>query len=155
MSNFLSCHSLYGSPQCRGLWICRLWLLGTLFSLGCGQALPEQQFRDSQLGFEQALTLEFESKHADALAEIDKVITQGGLNADQLAEAYLLRARCKFSMDDLAGGEADLETAERGSPNPGVFHWTRGVYLQKQGKTSQAKAEIAKAKKIDPQLKIR
>ncbi len=108
----------------------------------------------AQVSFDQALELELAGKFDEALAAVDKAMANGGLNPDQLADGYLLRSRCRSRAGDLEGAAADLESADRGSPDIGRWHWTRSILFEKQGKATEAKAEITKARKNDPLNRI-
>jgi Flp pilus assembly protein TadD len=103
---------------------------------------------------EQAFELERSGKITEAGPLVQQAIEGKGLNPDQLSEAYLLRARWHCATDKLSEAEADLELAERGSPNPSSWHFTRAILLAKQGKAAESKSEFNTAKKIDPTLKM-
>lgn len=125
-----------------------------LMLAGCSDSMSGDVIASSSSSFEQALELEKSGSHSEALAEVEKSITDGGLSPDQLAEAYLLRARAKANTGDLPGAEADLAASEQGSPDLAFFHWTRSVILEKQGKAAEAKSAMALARKNDPTKRL-
>ncbi|MEQ1829014.1 MAG: hypothetical protein ABL921_23830 [Pirellula sp.] len=122
---------------------------------GCGGGqMSESQLRSAQESLEKASELERNGSHADALPLVDAALTKGGLNPDQLSEAYLVRSRC-YSLSgkpDLA--QKDIESAEQGSPNPASLSFAKAILLAKQNKPTESKAEFNKAVKIDPKLKM-
>jgi tetratricopeptide (TPR) repeat protein len=129
-----------------------VFVLGTL--TGCGKSADEDLLRSAQVTFDDALAREASGDFAGALPLIDAALVNGGLNPDQLADGYLLRARCYCASGDLEKAQADIETADQGAPNPAMLHLTRGMLLDKQGKSAEAKAEFTKAKKADPMITL-
>ncbi len=121
---------------------------------GCQSGMAPAQIQTAQVSFDKALEFESNGNSAEALTAIEEALKTGGLNPDLLGQAYLLRSRCKSRSGDAAGAEADLALAEQGSPSDALFSWTKGVLHEAKGETSQAKSEFAKAKKLDPTLKI-
>jgi hypothetical protein len=122
----------------------------SLVVAGCSDSMSGDEIALASSSFDKALELEQSGSHGEALVEVEKAITGGGLTPDQLGEAYLLRARAKANTGDVPGAEADLATSEQGSPDLAIFHWTRSVILDKQGKASEAKSAMALARKNDP-----
>jgi tetratricopeptide (TPR) repeat protein len=122
---------------------------------GCGSGgINKADMQSTQESAEKAIELEKSGKYAEALPLIDVAISKGGLNPDQLAEAYLLRARCHCAKGSLELAEADLASAELGSPNPASWHFSRAILFAKQKKIAESKSELAKAQRIDPKLKM-
>jgi tetratricopeptide (TPR) repeat protein len=111
------------------------------------------KLQSAQEVFEQAIALESSKKYSEILPLLNNVLQDGGLNPDQLAEAYLLRARCHCEAGATSEAEKDLELAEQGAPDPAKYHLTRAMLLAKLNRTAESKAEMAKAVKIDPKLK--
>lgn len=136
------------------------WYQGSLgvlilgVTLGCGQQVSENTLRNAQVTFDDALAKEASGDLTGALPLIEAALTNGGLNPDQLADGYLLRARCYCTAGELEKAQADIDMADQGAPNPAKMHLTRGMLLEKQGKSAEAKAEFSKAKKADPTLKL-
>jgi tetratricopeptide (TPR) repeat protein len=130
-------------------------MLATCFCLqGCGGGMSVAELQSAQMAADKATELEKSGSYAEALPLIDSAITKGGLNPDQLSEAYLLRARCLCAADKLEDAERDVGMAEQGSPNPASWHFSRAILFAKQKKVAESKAEFAKAVKIDPKLKM-
>lgn len=125
-----------------------------LLLTGCGSDLSKSDLQSAQTAAEKAIELEKAGSYAEAFPLVNEAITKGGLNPDQLSEAYLLRARCYCAADKLEDAQRDLGFAEQGSPNPSSWHFSRAILLAKQKKTSESKAEFAKAVRIDPKLKM-
>jgi tetratricopeptide (TPR) repeat protein len=126
-----------------------------LFLSGCGRdGMSKSQLQSAQEAAEKAAELEKTGSFKEALPLIDKAISQGGLNPDQLSEAYLLRARCNCDGGNLEQAEKDIAMAEQGSPNPSSWHYSRAILFAKKNKISESKAEFSKAQKIDPKLKM-
>lgn len=137
--------------------MCKLtWTLfaACVFIAGCSNGLSKSQLESAQAASEKASELEKSGSYAEALPLIDAAISKGGLNPDQLSEAYLLRARCSCALDKLEDAERDVGFAEQGSPNPASWHFTRAILFAKQKKSADSKAEFAKAVRIDPKLKM-
>jgi tetratricopeptide (TPR) repeat protein len=116
--------------------------------------MSESDLQSAQSVFEKAIELEKSGNYAEAFPLIDGAIVKGVLNPDQLSEAYLIRARCQCTAGKLEEAERDLGFAEQGSPNPASWHFSRAILFAKQNKTAESKAELAKATRIDPKLKL-
>ena len=129
---------------------------GVILSLavGCSSGLMETTIQNAQVAYDQAIAFEADGNMSAAFEQIESAMTLGGLNPDLLAEAYLLRARCRCSAGELDAAEADLALAEQGAPNPSQWHFTRGILFKARGDAAQSKSEFAKARKLDPTLKI-
>ena len=121
---------------------------------GCGGGLPTSQLQSVQVAAEKAAELEKSGNYAEAFPLIDGAISNGGLNPDQLSEAFLIRARCHCASGNLAEAERDIDFAEQGAPNPASWHFSRALLLAKQNKAAESKAEYAKAVRIDSKLKM-
>ena len=121
---------------------------------GCGGGIATSQLQSAQLAAEKAAELEKSGSYAEAFPLIDGAITNGGLNPDQLSEAYLIRARCHCAAGKLQEAERDISFAEQGAPNPASWHFSRAILLAKQNNSAESKAEFAKAVRIDPKLKM-
>lgn len=129
-------------------------VLLTLALAGCGSGMSKSQLQESQSAAEKAAELEKSESYAEALALVESAISGGGLNPDQLADAYLLRSRCHSMTGKLEEAQRDIEAAEQGAPNPARFHFSRAILFLKQNKAAESKAEFTKASRIDPSLKM-
>ncbi len=116
--------------------------------------MSASQIQSAQMLFDEALAGDKAGNASEAFAKVDAAIRQGGLNPDQLCEAYLLRARCYSADGKLDEALADLEFAEQGSPNPSMRHYSRGVYFAAKGEAAKAKSEFTTARKLNPALKL-
>jgi len=131
-----------------------LFILSAVGSIGCGNGgMSGTTLKSAQEIFDQAIALESSKKYSEILPLLNKVLQEGGLNPDQLSEAYLLRARCHCEAGATNEAEKDLELAEQGAPDPANYHFTRATLLSKLNKVAESKAEMAKAIKINPKLK--
>ena len=129
-------------------------LLALAGSIGCGNGgMSGATLKSAQEVFDQAIALESSKKYSEILPLLNKVLQDGGLNPDQLSEAYLLRARCHCEAGATNEAEKDLELAEQGAPDPASYHLTRAMLLAKLNKPAESKAEMAKAVKMNPKLK--
>ncbi len=142
-----------GRPVVAIAWLV-FAIAGCATIAGCGSGMSKSAVQETQSAAEKAAELEQTGKYSEAIPLLDTAISNGGLNPDQLAEAYLSRSRCHSLTGKLAEAEQDLNTAEQGSPNPASFHFTRAILLLKQDKASESKAEFAKARRIDSTLKM-
>ena len=129
-------------------------IVACLVLSGCGGELSKSDLQSAQSAAEKATELEKSGSYAEAFPLVDGAITKGGLNPDQLSEAYLLRARCRCAAGKLEEAVRDIGFAEQGSPNPVSWHFSRAILLAKQHKAAESKAEFAKAVRIDPKLKM-
>lgn len=90
---------------------------------------------------------------AEALADLDKAIT---LNPDYTA-AYYDRARILAMQNKHVEAVADLtkaiEHSKAGKPQA-VYYKNRGLSYGAMSKFDEAKADFAKAKQLDPKIKI-
>lgn len=138
------------------MYVGRVFLgLCLLVFAGCsGGGMSASQLQSAQEAFEKALECESNGKYADALPLVESAVSKGGLNPDQLSEAYLLRSRCYSIAGKTDLAEKDLSTAEQGSPSPSSYSFSKAILLAKQSKANESKAEFAKALKINPKLKM-
>lgn len=126
-----------------------------LLFLGCGGAsVSKTSLQDAQAFYDKAMELDQKGEFVEAAAEIEKGLAGGGLNPDQLSEAYLIRARGLAVSGKVDLAEKDVESAERGAPNPVSLHYTKAIVLMKKGNAAESKAEFAKATKLNSKLKM-
>lgn len=121
---------------------------------GCSEKVASSSIASAQQALEQARDMVAGDNAAGALPLLSQAIGEGGLDADQYAEAFLLRAQCYALGGDVEKAQADLEQAELGAPSQGLLHLTRGIILSQQGKESEARKEFAAAKRLDSSLVI-
>lgn len=141
--------------KCTVVSIC-LCMAVVLAITGCGGGggMSASQIQTAQVLFDEALASDKAGETAEAFTKVDAAIVQGGLNPDQLCEAYLLRSRCHSANGKLDEALADIEYAEQGSPNPSVWHFSRSVYFAAKGDATKSKSEFAIARRFNPTLKI-
>ncbi len=126
-----------------------------LVPTGCSNGTMDKNvIQSGEVGLQEATKLVEGNQYAQALPILDKCINDGGLNADLLSMALIQRARCHVDAGNTEAAAQDLERAEQGSAPPDQFHLAKGLLLRKQGKSAEASAEFAKAKKASPKIKI-
>jgi Flp pilus assembly protein TadD len=124
-------------------------------SIGCGGPKGDPvSVANSEASYTEAKTLVLDGSYEVALPKLEAAIAGGGLGPDLYVEALLLRAQCYAMAGQLEQAEADMAKAEQGSPSEAMKELTKGVVLGKQGKSAESKAALAKAKKLDPTLKL-
>ena len=130
-------------------------MVALLAIAGCGGGggMSASQIQTAQVLFDEALVCDKAGSATEAFTKVDAAIVQGGLNPDQLCEAYLLRSRCHSASGKLEEALADIEFAEQGSPNPSVWHFSRSVYFAAKGDAAKSKSEFAIARRLNPSLK--
>ncbi len=135
---------------------CSVWGICLLAAMaGCsGSGMDESLVQSGETGLQEAIKLIESNQAGQAMPLLEKSINQGGLNADLLSMALVLRARCHIEAGNTDAAAQDLDRAEQGSAPLDQFHLTKGLLLKKLGKAQEASAEFAKAKKISPKIKI-
>lgn len=132
--------------------ICSVCLMTTL---GCGGPKGDPaSIASGEASYTEARTMVLDGNYEAALPKLDAALAGSGLGADLYVESLLLRAQCHAMTGKLEQAEADLAQAENGSPSEAMLELTKGVILEKQGKSSESKAALAKAKRLDPSLKL-
>jgi tetratricopeptide (TPR) repeat protein len=127
------------------------------FALGLGCGGPKGDpvsVANSEAGYTEAKNMVLDGNYESALPRLEAAISGGGLGPDLYAEALLLRAQCYAMTGKPEQAAADMEKAEQGSPSEAMIELTKGVILEKQGKSAESKAAFAKAKRMDPTLKL-
>lgn len=123
--------------------------------VGCGGPKGDPvSVANSEAGYTEAKTMVLDGSYEPALPKLEAAISGGGLGPDLYVEALLLRAQCYAMTGKLELAEADMTKAEQGSPSEALMELTKGVILEKQGKSAESKAAMAKAKRLDPTLKL-
>jgi Flp pilus assembly protein TadD len=123
--------------------------------LGCGGSKADPvSVASSEAGYTEAKTMVLDGSYEAALPKLEAAIAGGGLGPDLYVEALLLRSQCYAMTGKLAEAEADLEKADQGSPSESMMELTKGIVLEKLGKSAESKAAFAKAKRLDPTLKL-
>lgn len=116
--------------------------------------MDKSVIQSGEVGLQEATKLVESNQYAQALPLLEKCISDGGLNADLLSMALIQRARCYIDAGNTDAAGQDLEHAEQGAAPPEQLHLAKGLLLRKKGKSQEAAAEFAKAKKISPKIKI-
>jgi Flp pilus assembly protein TadD len=129
-------------------------LLLAFSGCGGGQVAPTS-VASGESDFEQGKTLVSSGDHAGALTKLDNAVKGGSLNADLHCEALLYRAQCLAMTGKVDEANADIDAASAGSPSEALVEYTKGVVLDKQGKSAESKAAFAKAGRLDPSLKAK
>lgn len=122
---------------------------------GCGgNQVPADSVATAQSALDEAEELIVSGQAAEALPLLQTAVSTSGLDVDQYVEAVLLRAQCYAATGELEKAQADLDEAEQGAPNPALWHFTRAIVFDAQGDAAAAKKEFARAKRLDPKLKM-
>ncbi|MCA9129757.1 MAG: hypothetical protein KDB22_21875 [Planctomycetales bacterium] len=120
---------------------------------GCSRQMSSQTVAVAQDALNEAGQLLADGDAGGALSKIESALA-GGLDADQAAQALLVRARCYAHQGDFEKAAADIEQALMGAPDEAMVQLTRGVLEQKQGNSSAAKKHFSAAKRLDPSIVI-
>lgn len=139
----------------KKLFLVMCCVMSTAFVAGCGGPKGDPvSVASSEGGYTEAKTMVLEGNYEAALPELEAAIAGGGLSPDLYTESLLLRAQCYAMTGQLEQAEADMSKAEQGSPSDAMMELTKGIILDKQGKSAESKAALAKAKRLDPSLKL-
>lgn len=132
--------------------ICSVSLIA---SIGCGAPKGDPvSVATSEASYTEAKTMVLDGSYEAALPKLEAAISGSGLGPDLYVESLLLRAQCYAMTGKLEQAEADMAQAENGSPAEAMLELTKGVIFGKQGKSAESKAALAKAKRLDPSLKL-
>lgn len=132
-----------------------LWVLSCLIFPGCGGgAIPEGSAASAQHAFDLGNDQFMQQKYAEAEAAFTKSLETPGLNPDLLIEALLTRARARVELGSLDAAMEDVVAAEQGATEPEQVCVVKGLILRKKGRESEAKAEFARARKLNPRVVI-
>ena len=76
------------------------------------------------------------------------------LNSDKSSAnaEYHTRAVAKVALGDYDGAIEDFDTAIRNKPDDALYYYDRGQAKQALGKHEEAKADLTKAKELDPDV---
>lgn len=130
-------------------------LFMTVLIAGCsGDQLSESDLATSQQSFD-AATSAFQSKQfAAAETEFTNAISHGGLNADALAEAFLLRAEARIELKKLNEARADIDAVAPGAPDLSRLHQLKGLIGIAEGNLAVARQEFTAARKLNPKIAL-
>ncbi len=149
--------SALNARRCSGSSICSLLILcGCVLLGGSGcktQGLPASGIADAQQAYDQALELVEQGDFAGAMPLIDQAVQSPALDVDQYTQAVLVRAQCFADAGDIDSAKSDIAEAEMGAPIDAQLHYTKALVFHKAGQTSEAKKELAKARKLDRSIK--
>jgi Tfp pilus assembly protein PilF len=130
-------------------------MLALLAGGGCGRSGKQlEQVRvDANQRFREA-TDAFESKdYATAATKFDEVVENGGVNADLYVIAMLKRSLAWAATGNFDQAHAGLDELEAGAPDLDQILAARSTVFAQQGKTSEARAALAKAKRINRRIR--
>lgn len=88
-----------------------------------------------------------------AVQHFSVAIETGGLNADTYTEARICRAICLASTKQFSKAHADLDEIEPYAGNVEDVYAARALVLRLEGKKAAADQAVAKARKINPQVR--
>ena len=119
---------------------------------GCSTGTPEEVIESrkaAQKAFDDALQAVSSKDFVAAKTLLDQAIDSGKLYHDAISPAHINRAICSAMAGDFESAHADLDKMERGAPNLDEIFAARSFVFQKQGKTREAKAAWAKARRVN------
>jgi tetratricopeptide (TPR) repeat protein len=119
---------------------------------GCKKAADPQVFVSAQDALEDGIEAYKDKDYQAAVESLNTALSGGGLLPDLYSEALLKRAECLARVGDSAAALADLDTAARGADMAEV-HRVRSFVYAKQGNSTQSRAEMTAARRINPQIK--
>ena len=124
-----------------------------LVCAGCkDKAADPQIFVSAQTALEEGLTAYKNKDYQAAVASFDQALAAGGLLPDLYSEALLKRAECNGRLGNFDLAHVDLDKAARGGDMAEV-HRVRSFVFQKEGRTTESKAELSKARQINAGIK--
>jgi tetratricopeptide (TPR) repeat protein len=125
----------------------------TVALLGCGNRLTPPPTADAYKNYNAALESMKSKDWKKAGEGFSFCVEKGGLNADLYTDALVRRAICLAQTGDIPAANADLDKAERAADLAPVYS-ARALVLKKAGKTSEATAMLAKAKKLNAKVEV-
>ncbi len=125
-------------------------LVAAVALVGCGDSVAPQQRADAESALETATQAVAKKDYAAAEAALTKAIDAGTLDPDRYAQAYLQRAICRARNGKQNEALTDLDVVKSAVPNMDEYHRARSFILGKQGNSRLARAELAKARKLNP-----
>ena len=106
----------------------------------------------SQLSYDEALVAFDEGNFEQAESGLTNAISNGGLDADLIADALLKRAIARRELGRLDEALADVEQAAPGAGDLSVVHQIRGDIKLAQNDIAAAREEYTEARKLNPQI---
>lgn len=128
------------------------WAICVVSLIGCGESSADraESRRNAQDLFNDAVQAIEKQDHATAKPLLDKAIASGQLHVDIILSAHIKRAICSAVAGDFAAAHADLDKMEQGPVDLGAVWAARSFVLEKEGKSSEAKAAWSKARGYNP-----
>ncbi len=120
---------------------------------GCGNdQMAPASIATSQLSYDEALVAFDEGNFEQAESGLTNAISNGGLDADLIADALLKRAIARRELGRLDEALADVEQAAPGAGDLSVVHQIRGDIKLAQNDIAAAREEYTEARKLNPQI---
>ena len=91
--------------------------------------------------YNRALALSEKGRHADAEADLDRVI----ILHPKLAPVYFARAKARFDLARHAEAKLDLDSAIALNPNAASYYFARAITLTRMGRNEQATPDFQKS----------
>lgn len=132
--------------------ILSIWLGMLALISGCGapQAIDANLLADAQVSYDTALEAEKLGDQQEALRLLNQALDpKAGLSPDLAADARILRAVVLARLDRASESHADLDSAAEGAGDLSAVHVARAFVFEKEGKKSEASAEMKKARRLN------
>lgn len=123
-----------------------LLTLGLVLSLGCGGAMNES---NAQMKLQEAITLEDQGAHSQALVTIDAALALEGLQGTELAEAHTIRGNILNELDRFEEAVEAHKASLAIDPDQANVWTNLGVVYRLQGDYEGAQECYEKAMALD------
>ena len=131
-----------------------LLLLTVALQPGCGSKPVPAVDREAAIQAHAAGVAAFEKQNYQVAKDhFQMAVDSGLLNSDVLVNALIQLAVADAALGNLDEASKTLDRAARGAPSADQLLAAQSFILAKQGKTREAKAAWAKAKKINRRVK--
>lgn len=119
--------------------------------VGCGGTSEDviESRKAGQQAYDNALQSMAAKDYAAAKEQLETAIKHGRLQLDVKATAYTKLAACQAATGDISAAHATLDDLQQQAPNMDEVFAARSFVFQQEGKTKQAKAAWAKARRMN------
>ena len=119
---------------------------------GCGpsQQIDANLLANAQSSYDAAVEQEAAGNSEEVLRLLDEALNpEAGLSPDVSVEARILRAIVLTRLGRSAEAHDDLDMAAEGAGDMAAIHVARAFVLKSEGNSSESKAEMRKAKRLN------
>lgn len=120
---------------------------------GCGGGVDPTELQSAEAAFGEGLQAVQKGDYSTARDRFTVAIEGGPLHVDSYVEAHIQRAICQGKLREFAAGHADLDKVVAGAADLSPIHIVRAFLFRQEGRANEAKAELLKARKLNPQIK--